>query len=232
MKDNVFFPLLRTKLITKLGKFLKNKIGKKKGKQLTTYIAMFVLWFSVGMWHGGDAKYVIGSGLLHWAYIVLGEVTLPFFTWLFATKMHMNLEGRFANCFRVIRTFFFVCIGDIFFRADSVSHALRMLKESVTTFNPGILVDGSLFDLGIDFYDWGIVLVSMIILVTVSVLQYRMEEAKEGSRLSRYTCVRDIIAEKNIIIRWIVIIGFLFYVILLAEYGPGYSAAEFIYKDF
>ena len=24
----------------------------------------------------------------------------------------------------------------------------------------------------------------------------------------------------------------LFYVILLAEYGPGYSAAEFIYKDF
>ena len=226
MKDNVFYPLLRTKMIMGLGKTLKKKFGKKRGKNLTTYIAMFILWFSVGMWHGGEAKYVIGSGLLHWAYIVIGEVTLPFFTWLFAEKMHIDLKSKFADRVRVVRTFFLVLIGDLFFRSDNVPHALRMLKESVTVFNPGIFADGSLLNLGIDIYDWGIVIVSMAILICVSVLNYRMEEAGEKKN------VRMLIAERPTVIRWILYVGFLFYVILLAKYGPGYSAAEFIYKDF
>lgn len=228
MKDNVFFPLLRTKLFINLGKFNKAKLGKKAGKQLTTYIAMFVLWFSVGLWHGGDFKYVIGSGLLQWSYIVLGEITLPFFTWLFATKMHIDLQGRLANGFRVVRTYLLISFAFVFFRADSVAHALRMIKESVTCFNPEILVNGSLLELGLDVYGWVIMLVSLAVFIFVSALQYRIEESK----ISGYTSVRDIIADKNIVIRWLIIIGLLFYVILLAEYGPGYSAAEFIYKDF
>ncbi|WP_026517355.1 MBOAT family O-acyltransferase [Butyrivibrio sp. MC2021] len=226
MKDNVFYPLLRSKPITSLGKLLKNKIGKKKGKQYTTYVAMFILWFCVGMWHGGEFKYVIGSGLLHWTYIVIGELTLPLFTWLFADKMHIDLKSKFADRVRVVRTFFLVLIGDLFFRSDNVPHALRMLKESVSVFNPGILVDGSLLNLGLDIIEWGIVIVSMAILICVSVLNYRMEEAGEKKN------VRMLIAERPVVIRWILYVGFLFYVILLAKYGPGYSAAEFIYKDF
>ncbi len=227
MRENVFYPLLRTKMIMNLGKTLKTKIGKKKGKQYTTYVAMFILWFSVGLWHGGEMKYVIGSGLLHWAYIVIGELTLPFFTWLFAEKMHIDMKGRFADAVRVVRTFILVCIGDLFFRSDNVPHALRMLKGSVTTFNPNIFFDGSLLQLGLDIVDIGIVIVSLILLGVVSTMQYRMETDND-----RYSNVREFIADKNILIRWCVYIGFLFFVILLAKYGPGYSAAEFIYKDF
>ena len=226
MKDNVFYPLLRSKMITSLGKTLKGKLGKKKGKQYTTYVAMFILWFSVGMWHGGEMKYVIGSGLLHWAYIVIGEITLPFFTWLFAEKMHMDIKSKAADAFRVVRTFFLVCIGDLFFRSDNVPHALRMLRESVTVFNPQIFVNGSLLGLGLDFIEWGILLVSLAILITVSTLQYKMEEQEGPSN------IRELIASKGIVLRWAIFIGLLFYVILLAKYGPGYSAAEFIYKDF
>ena len=101
--------------------------------------------------------------------------------------------------------------------------ALIMAKEAG---NPGILVDGSLLNLGLDIIEWGIVIVSMAILICVSVLNYRMEEAGEKKN------VRMLIAERPVVIRWILYVGFLFYVILLAKYGPGYSAAEFIYKDF
>jgi D-alanyl-lipoteichoic acid acyltransferase DltB (MBOAT superfamily) len=236
MKDNVFYPLLRTKLITGIGKSLKGKMGKKKGKQYTTYIAMFVLWFSVGLWHGGEAKYVIGSGLLHWFYIVFGELTLPFFTWLFGEKLHIDLKGKFADTVRIIRTFLLVCIGDIFFRADSVGHALRMLREGVTVFNPGILVDGSLLNLGINIYDWGIIAFSLGILLWASVIQYRLEMKKSSAGKEAADKapenIRDILASKNIVIRWVFLFAALFFVILVSEYGPGYSAAEFIYKDF
>ncbi len=228
MRENVFYPLLRSRMITALGKSLKKSLGKKKGKQVTTYVAMFILWFSVGLWHGGEMKYVIGSGLLHWAYIVLGEITLPFFTWLFAGKLHMNLKSKGADAFRVIRTFILVCIGDLFFRSDNVPHAFRMLKESVSVFNPQVLFNGSLLNLGLDLVEWVIVLVSLLILAVVSGMQYRIENTKE----KKYENVRDIIFSHGIVIRWAVLFALLFYCILLGQYGPGYSAAEFIYKDF
>ena len=231
MKDNVFYPLLRTQMILNLGKSLKKKLGKKKGKQYTTYAAMFLLWLSVGLWHGGEMKYVIGSGLLHWAYIVLGEITLPFFTWLFAEKMHIDMKSRFSDGVRVVRTFFLVCIGDLFFRADSVPHAVRMLGESISVFNINVLFDGSIFGLGLDFIEWGILLVSLTILIVISTAQYKMELAK-AQGVKMHENIREWLADLKLPIRWILLIAFLFYIILLAEYGPGYSAAEFIYKDF
>ena len=156
------------------------------------------------------------------------------------------MQSRFADCVRVVRTFILVCIGDLFFRSDNVPHALRMLGESVSTFNPQIFVDGSLLELGLDIYGWGILIVSLAILIVVSSMQYKMESLKamasskdkdeksslKKSRLEGYANIREYIASKGIVIRWIILLGFLFYCIFLAEYGPGYSAAEFIYKDF
>ena len=157
--------------------------------------------------------------------------------------MHIDMKGRFADGVRVVRTFILVCIGDLFFRADNVPHALRMLKESVTTFNPQIFIDGSLLQLGLSIVDWGIVIISIAVLTCVSIMQYKMENAKSDPKSSahttekackwtQYSNVREYIADKNILLRWCIYIAFLFIVILLAEYGPGYSAAEFIYKDF
>lgn len=232
MKEHVFYPLLRTQLIMNIGKTFKNRFGKKKGKQLTTYVAMFVLWFSVGMWHGGAVKYVIGSGLLHWFYIVFGEVSLPFWTKLFG-KLHINMKSKFADGVRIVRTFFLVNIGNIFFRADSVQHACRMLEEAVTTWNPYVLVDGSLFNLGLDAIDCGVTFVSLIILIVVSMYQLQLEhKAEENGEAYDYHGVRRLVASKPIILRWIILFAALFYVILLGQYGPGYSATEFIYQNF
>ena len=40
------------------------------------------------------------------------------------------------------------------------------------------------------------------------------------------------IDRKVLPVRWIIWFALLFYTILLGEYGPGYSAAEFIYQGF
>ena len=111
-----------------------------------------------------------------------------------------------------------------------------MLKESVTVFNPSVFWNGSILELGLDIIEWGILIVSLIILCVVSVMQYRMEQCEEGtiaeSKLKGFANVREFIASKKLALRWAIYIALLFYCILLAEYGPGYSAAEFIYKDF
>lgn len=218
MKDYVFYPLLRSKLFTDINRKCKEKYGKKRGKQLATFAAMFVLWFTVGVWHGGDWKFVIGSGLLHWCYIVLEELLAPGFARLL-TKLHLPAEGGLVTGFRILRTFFLVCIGDLFFRAASVGDAFSMLAGAVRHFNPEILWNGSLLLLGLDGIEFMVTALSLLLLWVVSLLQ------RKGS-------VRDLIADKPLPLRWFVWYVLLFAVILFGCYGPGYSATEFIYQGF
>lgn len=218
MKEYVFYPLLRTHAFSELGKRCREKLGKKRGKQVTTFIAMFILWFTVGIWHGGDWKFVIGSGLLHWFYIVMGELLNPVYGRIMR-KCHMNGDSGWVNGWRIVRTFLLVNIGFVFFRADSTIAACRMLAGAIHVGNIGMLFDGSLFSMGLDFIEFTIAIVSLFILLTVSILQQKED-------------VRERIARKNIVVRWIIWYALLFYVILLGYYGPGYSAAEFIYQGF
>lgn len=219
MKDYVFYPILRSRLFQKLGKKNKAVFGKKRGKQITTFMGMFVLWFSVGIWHGGEWNFVIGSGLLHFSYIVIGELLAPAFSRI-KEKLSINPKGRMMKVIGMVRTFLLVNFGLIFFRADSVSTAWHMIASMFTKANFRILFDGSVFGLGLDYIEFTIAIVSLIIFVIISTLQ------------ECGTAIRESIAGKKIIIRWIIWYALLFYVILLGYYGPGYSVQEFIYKGF
>ena len=218
MKEYVFYPVLRTKFFTNLNQSWREKFGKKRGKQYATFAAMFVLWLTVGIWHGGDWKFVIGSGLLHWLYIVMEELLAPPCA-RFMEKCHIDAKSRAIRIVRIARTFFLVCIGDLFFRAVSAGDAFAMLGKAVTVWNPSVLWNGALFDLGLDWIEITIAAGSLMLLWLVSILQ------RSGS-------VRDKIAGKVLPVRWIIWYALLFGVILFGCYGPGYSAGEFIYQGF
>lgn len=218
MKEYVFYPVMRTGFFTNLNQSWREKFGKKKGKQYATFAAMFILWLTVGIWHGGDWKFVIGSGLLHWFYIVMEEVLAPPCAH-FMEKFRINAKGRAVGVVRIVRTFFLVCIGDLFFRAASVGDAFAMLRESVAVWNPSVLINGSLFELGPERIEVVIVAAALLLLYLVSLLQ------QKGS-------VRERIARMPLPVRWMIWYALLFGVILFGCYGPGYSASEFIYQGF
>lgn len=218
MKDYVFYPLLRSKLFTGLNQSFKKKFGKKRGKQYATFAAMFVLWLTVGIWHGGDWKFVIGSGLLHWFYIVMEELLAPPCARMME-RLHINAAGRFVAGVRILRTFFLVCIGDLFFRAATVGDAFSMLREAVRVWNLHVLWDGSLLQMGLDGIEMTVMIFSLLLLWAVSLVE------RKGQ-------VRDMIAKKPLPLRWILWYALLFGVILFGYYGPGYSATEFIYQGF
>lgn len=218
LKDYLFYPLLRTRVFTGLQEKCKKKFGKKTGKKIAVYPAMFLLWFAVGMWHGGSWKFIIGSGLLHWFYIVSGELLEPLWAKL-RRVFRVSEEGRAFTLFRQVRTFLLVCAGFVFFRAASFTEGLKIYQYLFTAWNPQVLWNGGMLSLGLDFVELTIAVVSLLILLTVSLLQ------EKGS-------VRDRIAGKNIAVRWIIWYALLFYVILLGYYGPGYNVTEFIYQGF
>ena len=218
LKDYIFYPVLRTEFFMELPGKLKPRFGKKTAKKITTFSAMFILWFAVGLWHGGSWKYIIGSGMIPWIYIVGGELLEPLWVKLRAL-FRVTKDTKWFAVFQMVRTFLLMSFAFLFFNSAGFFSALSMIRNVLTTWNPWILWDGSLLQLGLELKEWVVLILSLTLLWIISVMQQK-------------DSVREWLAKKNIVVRWLLLYALLFWVILMGNYGPGYSAAEFIYQGF
>jgi hypothetical protein len=97
--------------------------------------------------------------------------------------------------------------------------AANMVYQMVTEFNPWILFDGTLFQMGLDSKDFIVAVIAIAILFLVDYLHTK------GS-------VRGWIAKQNLAFRWTLYYAAIFSVLIFGIYGPGYNAAAFIYFQF
>lgn len=132
----------------------------------------------------------------------------------------ISSESISWKIFRVIRTFFIIVVGSYFSIADSTQHALRLLKATLSGFNPIVLFDGTLLTLGLNQPNFNLLLISIIVLIIVDIWQDR------GNK------IRETIAKQNFICRWLVYSVAVFILIIFGMYGEGYNAANFIYQQF
>lgn len=190
---------------------LKAKYDKKTAKRRVNTLALLILWFTVGLWHGGAWNYIIGSGLLHWLFIIIEE--------RFPAKSFDGTKGKIISFLRCVRTYILISASFIFFASSDVLAGLKAYKNLFGTFNPGILADGSLMELGLGHVDYLVIVMSTVMVIIVSLIREK-------------TDVRKKIAGYNIVMRWAIYLGLLFFVVIFGNYGPGYSAAEFIYQGF
>ena len=222
MRDYLFYPVLKTEALAKVGDKAKRLLGKKKGKKIPTWLGMLILWFTVGLWHGGSWNFIVGSGLLHFVYIVGGQILKPAFKRM-KSLLRVNTECYSWHLFERLRTFTLITIGWVFFRASSFRTALSMFKASLYP-NIWIFTDGSLFRLGLDVPDFIVGLIGLGILLLVSSLQMKFHAEGTGVRVK--------LAEQNLIFRWLIYYALIFSVIIFGFYGPGYDPSEFIYQNF
>ncbi len=218
LKDYVLYPLMRTrkwkKLIQKTGK----KFRGKAAKQIPSYLGMLVVWLLIGLWHGGDWKYIIGMGLWFFGCIVLSKVLDPWFKKA-KDALHINADNGVWHLIQSLRVLLLVAIGNVFFRLDSLEAALHALMQGLILEGHDSYYYSKLWTLGLNESNRNVLLIGLLILLTVSLLQ------RKGS-------VRELIARQNIVIRWIIYFILIFSVIILGRYGPGFDAQAFIYQGF
>jgi D-alanyl-lipoteichoic acid acyltransferase DltB (MBOAT superfamily) len=63
LRDYIMNPILKSEFSYQLKQRSMKLLGKKRGKKVHVYVAMFVLWMAMGLWHGSSWKYAIGEGL-------------------------------------------------------------------------------------------------------------------------------------------------------------------------
>ncbi len=216
LKDYIMFPFLKSRPAAKFRAFCQKQFGKKAAKTVPTYLGTFLVWFCCGFWHGGTYKWIFW-GLSTFVIIVGGMILQPFFDKLQAL-LQVNKEAGSWILFRRLRTFLLFIITCSIQPANSLMSALKMWKNAFV-YNPWILVDGSLYKLGLDRLDFWVMIFGLMILFIVSKYQ------QKGS-------VREIIARQNLVFRWILWLGLFIVVLLFGMYGEGYDPAEFIYEGF
>ncbi len=222
-KDYVLYPLLKSKPMIKLGKVTKKRFGKKTGKFLVNAVGMFFLWMVMGIWHGG-VQYIVGVSLWYWIILMLGELLTPFFTKV-TTSMGMKTESFAWHLFQSIRTYVIYAIGAVFFGVG-ISGGITLIKDAgkvvfVKNYaNPWIFFNGNFLDLEITYGDVNLILLSILVLIIAGVLR------------EKYGYARIWMQKQCFIFRWIIWIGLFLAVLIWGMYGPGYSAAEFIYQGF
>lgn len=218
MRDYVFYPISLSKRFNQLGKKTRKWFGNQTGKMFPTFLAMFITFMLVGIWHGAEWKYV-AYGLWN-AGIISSSILLEPVYQKMAKACHMNTESMGWKLFAMLRTFFLCSLGRFFSRAVSLRSALTMLKSFFTVWNPEVLTDGTFLQMGLTLRDWLVVLVMIAALFLVGIYQER------GGH------VRERIAGTAIVPRWAVYMAAVVFLVLFGMYGPGYAAAEFVYQQF
>lgn len=217
-KEYLLYPLMKTDGFQRINHMLRKKFGKKTGKKIATSLSLSVLWFVIGVWHGGSPVFICASGLIPGFFLILEEFLHdPIQNLLARLKVNTNcLSWRLVQRGRV---FLSMCCSWIFIRSGSVAAGLQNIRSMFSDFNPWVLCNYTMVAY-IDQYDWEILLAGCILLTVVGLLH------EQGIH------IREEFQKQNLFFRWGILLAALFIILIFGIYGPGYDAASFIYKNF
>ncbi len=211
-KDYVFYSVLRSSwcqfLVKKAGKVFSRKVSMN----IVTSVALFINWFLIGLWHGLEWKYILFD--LYYGGIMILDI------WLKPIYRTGNCSAFFYRVFQVGRTFLVVCFAYILLCAGNVSEFIFHLKEIIFYPNPKRFFSYELFAMGISRSKAVMLLFAVAVLVLVDILHVKGHN------------IRCEVAKKNIVLRWLLLVGIIYAVILFGAYGPEYDVSTFIYQAF
>ncbi len=216
-KDYIYYPVSVSAFNKKIKKNLKAKNKARASELFATCFPILIVWLVTGIWHGANWSFVVW-GLFHAFLLISGKIFEPTFTKI-NNRLHIKTESSEWKLWQMVRTYLLCCVGRIFFRADGITHALRLIKRMLlhTTFSSFWAYKPDSF--GLKYSDINIMIVSVLVLLIVDILQEKMP-------------LRKTLSEKNTVLRWAVIFTGLFAVLVFGVYGPGYDASSFIYEQF
>lgn len=191
--------------------------GSRRG-QLRTCCNLLAVFFVSGLWHGA-AWHFVAWGLLHGLYKIAARLTRPPRRALYA-RLHWN-TGSFAwRLGQRVTTFALVCVAFVFFRAQTVRQALSFLAGIPGRWDPWMLVDGTLFRLGLNGWELAVLLGALLVLLAV-------DAARE-----RGLPLRRMVTAQPLPLRWLVYYAAVLSLLVFGIWGPQYDAAAFLYFQF
>lgn len=225
LKNYLFYPLAMSNAFISASKKMKGtkfgstKAGAHIAKVLPTSIASLIVFLVVGIWHGANWKYV-AFGIWNGGIIMISILLKPVFDWVLA-KLRINAQSFAYGIFQMFRTFLVVLVGYVFDVAPNFAQAMNTFKLAFT--DQSLSVGWSqISELGLEKYEYAIIIFGMIVVFVASVIQERHSS----------TTIREMLDRKPFALRGLVIFAGLMLVLVFGIYGPKYDPAAFVYMQF
>lgn len=215
LKDYVFYPLSLAKPVKKLAKKVKGIWGIGVSKFVAPIIALFFVWLSNGIWHGAGWTYLF-YGMYYFVLIFIENITeAP--VEKFIERRHIHTEKIGWRLLTALKLFIIVNVGELFFRASSVTQGFRMLKRIFTSFHISVLKE---MDFGLDNYDILLSLGGILIVLVVDIIH------------EKGISIREKIASLSLPLRWSFWYAVIFCIVIFGAYGAGYTVVDMIYAAY
>ena len=218
MRDYVFYPIALSKTFGKLTKAARKTLGNEKGKIAPSVLASFIVFLLVGIWHGAAWKYVV-FGIFQAIFVSSGTLFETNYARM-RERFKISDESKAFNIFRMIRTIIILTFGRMLARAATLTSAFEMWKLTFASFNPEVLFNNTFLNMGLSVKNY---ILMWIMIVVLFIVDYVHE---------RGISIRDKLSEQHIVIRYLVVLGAIFFIIVFGIYGPGVDANMFIYQGF
>lgn len=198
--------------------------GSRKGR-FRTYCNLMITFLVSGLWHGVGLKYILWGGL-HGFYQIVGKlVSRGTKTGLFRRSGQKagggtGIRDRVLHLTRILITFVLVDYAWLYFRADSISSALRITKAFVM--QPGL---SEWFRY--DQYLLGMTADRLILLAAECLIMLVIDLIHE-----RKISISAALMSKNRVLRWGLVTVACLIVLTGLVYNYGTDASVFIYTQF
>ena len=190
--------------------------GSRKGT-LRKYANTLIVFTVSGLWHGAAWTFALW-GFISAFYMVVGQITMPTRLKLSA-KLGIDRESFAFKMLQRFITFWLIAPLVVIFSVSRLREAAVYFRNMFTVWNPWVLFDGSLCDMGMSATDWKVVIFGGIILLIVSAL-----------RENGYDC--KFIIKQNPFFKVFLALVMFFAIMIFGVYGATYSASAFVYAGF
>jgi len=192
--------------------------GSRKGK-IRKYVNKMVVFLVSGLWHGAGFSFVVW-GLLNGLYQIIEEVLKPLRMKL-PEHLKIRKENVFYKAVQLVMTFILVDFAWIFFRANSITDAVhiirRMLTVDMTSFSN---FAGNLYAVGMYKSECIVIFVSLLVLLFSDICK-----CKNISIIQKITETPWFVQSA-----WVVVA--ICTILVFGIWGPEYNQANFIYFQF
>lgn len=184
--------------------------GNRKGP-IRKYMNTAIVFLVSGLWHGASWNFVIWGGI-HAVFLIVEDIRYHLERKLGWERNTNTICKRIGNS---IFTFILVDFAWIFFASSSFTHAKNIIIQMMT-----VIQTTNVLDLGFNRVNWFLMLAGILVLLVVDILHEK--------KISILATVN----QQNIIIRWSLYLGLVWFVIMFGIYGVNYDASTFIYFQF
>ena len=217
-RDYIYYPVSFSSFSKKLTASGRKHLGNYFGPMMAGTVALFCVWVCNGLWHGSAWMYLF-FGMYHFTLIFLGNLFEPVTKKVY-NKLHIDANKAPFALLRIVKTSFLVVLGELFFRAHGLKEGLEMFAKIFTNFSFKGIFSGAVAKAELDYLDVIVVFIAVAAVFTIGILREKGVD------------VRERLAEKNIAIRWLIVIGAIVAIIIFGAYGPEYTPVAPMYADF